>query len=176
MNLATYLINPKNPYNVGAALRATAIFGGDGCFWSGGRVNRAVAAKQSRIGKRRLPREERMRAYGKVIWGEDEAAFDRLVEEGLVPVAVEVDPTFESLPDFVHPERALYVFGPEDGSIPKGTLHACHRFVRIPALGCLNLAAAVNVVLYDRAVKEGADFIPTGLRYPTPEIDLEPAV
>jgi hypothetical protein len=29
----------------------------------------------------------------------------------------------------------------------------CHRFVVIPTHHCLNLAAAVNVVLYDRRLK-----------------------
>jgi tRNA(Leu) C34 or U34 (ribose-2'-O)-methylase TrmL len=45
------------------------------------------------------------------------------------------------------------VFGPEDGHVPKGVRGACHRFVTIPSDGCLNLAAAVNVVLYDRMAK-----------------------
>ena len=45
------------------------------------------------------------------------------------------------------------MFGPEDGSLSKGDLAACHRFVRIPTNSCLNLAAAVNVVLYDRLAK-----------------------
>jgi hypothetical protein len=57
----------------------------------------------------------------------------------------------ETLGEFVHPPRALYVFGPEDGSLDRGLLAACHRFVQIPSRSCLNLAAAVNVVLYDRA-------------------------
>lgn len=81
------------------------------------------------------------------------------VERGLVPIAVERRAASESLADFVHPENALYVFGPEDGSIPKGVLTCCHRFVRIPTVQDipLNLAAAVNVVLYDRHVKQLAE-------------------
>jgi tRNA(Leu) C34 or U34 (ribose-2'-O)-methylase TrmL len=55
--------------------------------------------------------------------------------------------------DFEHPENALYVFGPEDGSLPKTVRLLCHRFVVIPTHHCLNLAAAVNVVLYDRRLK-----------------------
>ena len=37
--------------------------------------------------------------------------------------------------------------------LDKGVLSACHRFVRIPSEVCLNLAAAVNVVLADRRMK-----------------------
>lgn len=74
---------------------------------------------------------------------------------GLVPVCVERRPEAESLTTFVHPEHAIYVFGPEDGNVPKGWRHFCHRFVNIPTLndGPLNLAASVNVVLYDRMAK-----------------------
>jgi tRNA(Leu) C34 or U34 (ribose-2'-O)-methylase TrmL len=54
---------------------------------------------------------------------------------------------------FEHPGDALYVFGPEDGGLPKAVRLHCHRFVFIPTHHCLNLAAAVNVVLYDRRLK-----------------------
>jgi tRNA(Leu) C34 or U34 (ribose-2'-O)-methylase TrmL len=57
---------------------------------------------------------------------------------------------------FEHPADATYVFGPEDGNVPKGALSVCHRFVSIPSHHCLNLAAAVYTVLYDRVVKRWA--------------------
>jgi tRNA(Leu) C34 or U34 (ribose-2'-O)-methylase TrmL len=69
------------------------------------------------------------------------------------PVCVEVDDSAERLYNFIHPDNPIYVFGPEDGSVPTGIRHVCHRFVTIPSKSCLNLAAAVNVVLYDRAMK-----------------------
>ena len=75
---------------------------------------------------------------------------------GLETVAVEVVPFVEWLPAFEHPTRALYLFGPEDGSIPEDALDMCRRKVMIPQLYakvCLNLASAVNVVLYDRMSK-----------------------
>jgi tRNA C32,U32 (ribose-2'-O)-methylase TrmJ len=56
----------------------------------------------------------------------------------------------EPLTTFVHPDNAVYLFGPEDGSIPKAWLHLCHRFVHIPANHCLNLSTAVAVVLAHR--------------------------
>ncbi len=80
---------------------------------------------------------------------------DRPVDEnpGLVPIAVELVRGAELLPYFTHPEDALYIFGPEDGSVPPGILSACHRFVQIPALHCWNLGAAVFGTLYDRHAK-----------------------
>jgi hypothetical protein len=51
-------------------------------------------------------------------------------------VAVELRRNAESLIDFVHPEHALYVFGPEDGSLGRATLAQCHRFLVIPTRHC----------------------------------------
>jgi tRNA(Leu) C34 or U34 (ribose-2'-O)-methylase TrmL len=74
---------------------------------------------------------------------------------GYTPVAVEVRDEAEPLDTFLHPDDAVYVFGPEDGSLRRGILTSCHRFLRIPTAvrTPLNLAAAVNIVLYDRHVK-----------------------
>lgn len=70
-----------------------------------------------------------------------------------VPVAVELRRNGESLIRFEHPERALYVFGPEDGSLGRAVLARCHRFLVIPTRHCTNLSAAVYTVLYDRHAK-----------------------
>lgn len=72
---------------------------------------------------------------------------------GVVPVAVELHAGAEDLMWFTHPDEALYVFGPEDGSLSKAVLRHCHHVVRIPSRHCLNLASAVYVTLYDRHVK-----------------------
>jgi tRNA(Leu) C34 or U34 (ribose-2'-O)-methylase TrmL len=68
-------------------------------------------------------------------------------------IAVEINENATNLIDFVHPERAFYVFGPEDGSLEAKQFGWCDRVVCIPA-GCLNLAASVNVLLYDRRFKQ----------------------
>ncbi len=94
-----------------------------------------------------------MREYGRCVTFEQASAVDVFAELGGMPVCVEVREHAEPLPDFEHPEDAVYVFGPEDGHVPKAVRHLCHRFVVVPVAHCLNLAAAVNVVLYDRRVK-----------------------
>src|SRR5262249_41512639 len=83
-----------------------------------------------------LPREERMKCYRNTQLRQlGESGLTRIddLEAGSVPVCVEITDGAEDLRDFVHPDKALYVFGPEDGDVPKGIRHACHRFVRIPA-------------------------------------------
>jgi tRNA(Leu) C34 or U34 (ribose-2'-O)-methylase TrmL len=145
------LVNPKFPHNVGGALRAAACFGADSMWWTGERV----PAPESWPEGARLPREERVRIRETVTWGVLQRADD---VSDLTPVCVERSSEAESLIDFVHPANPLYVFGPEDGGVPKGWRAACHRFVSIPTVndGPLNLAAAINVVLYDRIAKAGA--------------------
>ena len=94
-----------------------------------------------------------MKGYRSVEINQDDQPFDRFDSGMVTPVAVELRPDAESLVTFEHPENALYVFGPEDGGVPKPIRLLCHRFVVIPTHHCLNLAAAVNVVLYDRRLK-----------------------
>jgi tRNA(Leu) C34 or U34 (ribose-2'-O)-methylase TrmL len=142
---AVALVDPKFPHNVGAALRACSCWGIPQLWWTGARVS-------VQLGKR-LPREERMKGFRAVEMIHDEEFLARFERGAFTPVAVELRPQAESLPEFVHPEDALYIFGPEDASIPKAVLARCHRFVVIPTHHCLNLGAAVNVVLYDRRLK-----------------------
>lgn len=145
-SVAIALINPRYGHNVGGALRAASNFGAAQVWWTGKRVNLDEG------GGERLPREERMKGYKDVELIQFDEFFDHFPSD-IVPVAVERRPNSEQLPDFVHPEKALYVFGPEDGSIERVHLQHCHRFVVIPTRFCINLAAAVNVVLYDRMIK-----------------------
>lgn len=142
------LLNPKFPHNVGAAVRAAACWKASGVWWTGDRVDAQM---------RRLPREERFRDYKKLVtFGHLDVSHPITYLAnlyGLRPVCVEVSENATRLTHFPHPRKALYVFGPEDGGVDKGARQSCHHFVTIPSEGCLNLAAAVNVVLYDKRIK-----------------------
>ena len=145
MTTAILLVDPKYPRNVGAAVRSCAAYGVRDLRYTGDRLDNSLRELT------RLPREERMRGYKSVRWRRARRPFDEFPD--FAPVAVEVRPNSEMLPEFEHPERALYVFGPEDGSIDGALLRHCHRFVAIPTRHCLNLAMAVATVLYDRQAK-----------------------
>ena len=146
---AVGLVDPKFPHNVGAAVRAASCYGVRQVWFSGDRVRLDGARGQ------RLPREERMRGYQDVELRHADQPFDAF-DRTAVPVAVELRRNAESLIQFEHPERAVYVFGPEDGSLDRGVLGLCHRFVVIPTRHCTNLSAAVYTVLYDRHAKRVA--------------------
>ena len=151
---AIIMFNPKYPHNVGAAVRACSCFDANLIIWTGDRVPHPEDTQKDSISgiKYRLPREERMKGYKHVKLVNDEYPFNRFNKE-VTPVAVELRPNAEQLPHFVHPENPVYVFGPEDGSIPQIYLKHCQRFLVIPSPFCLNLAASIYVVLYDRISK-----------------------
>lgn len=141
---AVLLINPKYPHNVGAAIRAASCYGISQVWYTGNRV--PLMSESVRI-----PREERMRAYEEVTLYQYDRPFDQFVSA--TPIAIELHPNTETLPNFKHPANGIYVFGPEDGDLGRVTLQHCHRFVVIPTRHCLNLGAAIATVLYDRHAK-----------------------
>lgn len=135
------LCDPKNSFNVGGAIRATGAFGGsyfvaEGRRWEEkGGSWRHMDTEGAHI---RLP----------VYLGVQ--SFLPFVPYGSKVVAVEFTDDAVSLPEFVHPQVATYVFGPEDGAL--GDIGAMHK-VYIPTEYSLNLYSAVSVVLYDREAK-----------------------
>lgn len=143
---AIALIAPKYPHNVGMVVRLASCYGLRQVWFTGDRVTLNPAKGE------RLPREERMKGYKEVELIHYEHVFDQFGVD-TTPVAVEVRSNAELLHTFAHPKNALYVFGPEDGSVPKTVLGHCHRFVVIPTRHCLNLATAVATVLWDRQYK-----------------------
>lgn len=142
--VAVGLDRPKYAHNVGAAIR------GISCFTDGGRLvwtgDRVVPEKMDRI-----PREERMKDYANV----DFERVERITTEfpDFTPVVIELVPGAQALPHFKHPEKALYIFGPEDGSVNPGIRYAAHAFVQIPAKHCMNLSVAVNMILFHRMLQ-----------------------
>jgi tRNA(Leu) C34 or U34 (ribose-2'-O)-methylase TrmL len=73
-------------------------------------------------------------------------------------VCVELVEGAKPLPTYEHPARALYLFGPEDGSIAQSLVDRADHVVYVPTEGCMNLAATVNVLLYDRLAKSKNDY------------------
>jgi tRNA(Leu) C34 or U34 (ribose-2'-O)-methylase TrmL len=140
------LVNAKYVHNVAAAIRAASCFDVTRLVWTGSRVDPDLLD--------RLPREERMKGYKDVLWTHDTKSrpFD-LFSSAVSPVCVELLENSEPLTTFEHPDNAVYVFGPEDGGVPQVLRRFCHRFVHIQSNHCLNLSAAVNVILHDRKAK-----------------------
>ncbi|OED36688.1 23S rRNA methyltransferase [Chromatiales bacterium (ex Bugula neritina AB1)] len=135
------LSNPKSPDNVGAVLRAAGCFAADEIFYTGKRYNKAVQFHTD------------THAAASDIYLECVASLIDAVPEKTTIVSVELAVGAQPLVGFEHPERACYLFGPEDGTLDQQVIDVSDEVVFVPTYGCLNLAATVNVVLYDRFAK-----------------------
>lgn len=149
------LTKPKSPTNVGSIMRAAGCYGASSVFYTGERYDRAVKFQtdtkvvQDKI---QLQAVESLLDHTPVINGESAKIICVELVEGATP-----------LPDFEHPDNAFYIFGPEDNTISQDVINRADAVVYIPTVGCMNLAATVNVVLYDRLAKsphtQGDDLI-----------------
>lgn len=136
------LSNPKSPSNVGAVMRAAGCYGASAIYYTGERFERAAKFHQDTNNISSKIELTRVVSF----------AVEKTPEQKLV--CIELVEGATPLPEFEHPEHALYVFGPEDGSIDQAVVDLADEVVYIPTIGCMNLAATVNVLLYDRMAKQ----------------------
>lgn len=134
------LFNPKSKVNVGAALRAADCYGASAMMVQGARGDAVKVGTNTFNTQKHKP----LFMVDDLI---DSRPFDTEI------VVVDLIPGATPLYEFKHPERAMYIFGPEDGTLGKRHTEAAQHVVYVPTKGCMNLAASVNVVLYDRCAK-----------------------
>jgi tRNA(Leu) C34 or U34 (ribose-2'-O)-methylase TrmL len=129
---------PKTPANVGHVLRAASAFDVASVYVSGTRYRRS--GTDTSAAYRHLPLIEVTDLHS-------------IVPYDCVPVAVELTDDARPISTFIHPERAMYIFGPEDSSLGQKVTGWCRDVIYVPTAHCLNLAACVNVVLFHRAMQ-----------------------
>ena len=136
------IYNVKRTHNFGALIRTARVFGADFVFSVGTRNPQ----EQSSIGAELSVPLFHFKTLDLFI--------------GAIPanaslVCVELTPGALDIRTYRHPARAVYLLGPEDGTIPDSILRA-HDTVILPGAYPLNVAMAATVVLYDRLLKAGA--------------------
>lgn len=136
------LHRPKDIANIGGALRAAHCYSASMVAISGNRVSGDAIrhATNTTQAQRHMP----------VLRGN----LEDLIPFGAVPIAVDLVEGATQIQDFCHPQSAFYIFGPEDGTLGKPVLDWCPYKIMVPTAFCMNLAATVNVVLYDRLAKQ----------------------
>ncbi len=135
------LINPKSPSNVGSIMRASGCYQVKSVSYTGKRYARAAQFQtDTQNASLRIP----LTAID---------SFELFSPQGTKIICVELVEGATPLPSFQHPDKAFYIFGPEDGSIEQSIIDIADEVIYIPTIGCMNLAATVNVVLYDRLAK-----------------------
>lgn len=136
------LTNPKSPSNVGSVMRAAGCYQVEEVLYTGQRY--AHAAKFTTDTKN---------AHEKIPLTAVDSFFEHNTGNAKI-VCIELVEGAMPLPYFEHPDNAIYIFGPEDGSLSQSIVNQADSVVYIPTVGCMNLAATVNVVLYDRLAKQ----------------------
>lgn len=137
------LSDPKSPTNVGAVMRAAGCYGVDQVCYTGTRYDRAAKfTTDTHNASQTIPLD-------------GVESFDLCLSAEMKVVCVELVDGATPLPVFEHPPQALYIFGPEDGTLSQAIIDQADAVVYVPTTGCMNLAASVNVLLYDRLCKSG---------------------
>ncbi len=146
------LTNPKSPTNVGAVMRAAGCYQADQVLYTGRRYEQAAKYNKDTL------KTDTKNAQGKIplLAVEDFINIKDLLEN--IPatakiICVDLVEGATPLPHFIHPRDAVYIFGPEDGTIKQQVIDCADDVVYVPTVGCMNLAASVNVLLYDRLAK-----------------------
>lgn len=140
------LVNPKSPTNVGGVMRAAGCYEADDVFYTGKRYALAVSNGNSQYNTDTQAASDIIALTGV------ESLID-VIDQDVSIVCVDLVEGAIPLPEFKHPEKALYIFGPEDGTISQQVINRADAVVYVPTVGCMNLAASVNVLLYDRLAK-----------------------
>lgn len=145
LNVTIGLVNPKSPDNVNSVLRAAGNYRVDQVYYTGSRYLRAVEHNPdiSKI-SRKIGQAVPLVGVKSLL----DKAPDH-VKLVCIEFAIDAVP----LPEYQHPENACYIFGPEDGNIPQAIIDCADDVVYVPTAGSMNIAASVNVVLYDRLAK-----------------------
>ena len=145
------LTNPKSATNVGAVMRAAGCFLADAVLYTGTRYDRSVKLNTDTKKITSTIPLQSVETLPCNISDDTKIICVDLVE-GAIP-----------LPTFQHPDKAIYIFGPEDGTIKQTVIDQADAVVYIPTIGCLNLAATVNILLYDRLSKSTPHFTDNAL-------------
>lgn len=141
---AVGLWRPKTPENIGGVLRAAY------CYDAALVAIAADRSKKAAEGINHGTNTGKAERHMPVLRVDD---LQPCIPFGCIPVAVDLVEGACPLHSYQHPVSAFYVFGPEDGTLGDAILKWCAHRVMIPTRMCMNLAATVNVVLYDRQAK-----------------------
>jgi len=138
--------NGKTPSNIGTLWRSAYIWGAAFIFTINARYPKQCSDTIQ------APRHIPLHHY------ENFADFYRHIPFDCQLVGVELVESGVSLPEFKHPERAIYLLGSEDHGLTRAALDHCHKVVQIPTVNpfCLNVAVAGSVVMYDRMLNRCA--------------------
>lgn len=131
----------KTEANIGTLWRSAFALGADFIFTIGRRYPKQ--ASDTTQAWRHIP----------LLEYEDVDDFRKHIPYDCPVVGVEITETAKSLETYTHPQRAIYLLGPEDGSLSKAAQEICLHIIKFDSRVCLNVASAGTIVMYDRNLK-----------------------
>jgi len=146
------LTNPKSPSNVGAVMRAAGCYCVDQVLYTGQRYANAAKYHGTKHNTDTKNARDKIPLKASDDFENSESLRAFLPNKTKV-ICVDLVEGATPLPHFQHPDQAIYIFGPEDGTIGQTVIDQADDVVYVPTVGCMNLAASVNVLLYDRLAK-----------------------
>lgn len=135
------IVLPKYEVNIGTLCRSAYAFGASFIFTIGERYKKQNS--DTTKSWRHIP----------ILRFSTEDECWRAIPYDCVPIGIERSEMALDLPQFAHPQRAVYFLGPEDGNLPTRIAERCKVILNIPSVHCLNVSVAGSVVLYDRVSK-----------------------
>jgi len=134
----------SKPMNVGNLLRSAHSFGASFFFTVSPVVDvRGMAASDT------------SGAFGHIPFYNFNSVSEMVLPAQTSLVAIELVEGAIDLPSFHHPQRAVYVLGPEMGSVSKEMQARCDYAIKIPMKFCVNVGVAGAIVMYDRLLSMG---------------------
>ncbi|TPH16576.1 RNA methyltransferase [Litorilituus lipolyticus] len=146
------LTNPKSPSNVGAVMRAAGCYHVSQVLYTGKRYEQAAKHNSNKLATDTKKARQNIPLKAVDSFTDLMDTLDNLSNTTKI-ICVDLVEGATPLPHFQHPEHAVYIFGPEDGTISQQVIDCADEVVYVPTKGCMNLAASVNVLLYDRLAK-----------------------
>ncbi len=128
----------SKPMNFGNLARSAHGFGASFIF---------TVAPAKAIGR---PESDTTKSQDHLPWYSYADVADMQLPDDCRLVGVELTADAIELPSFRHPARAVYVLGPEGGSLSQEMIEKCEFTVKIPMDFCINVAMAGAIVMYDR--------------------------
>lgn len=132
---------PKNRHNIGTLWRSANILGASFIYTIGKRY------KQQSTDTLKTHRHIPLYNY------ENFDDFYQHLPYACQVVAIEITPKACPLQEFPHPERAAYLLGAEDHGLPENLIEQTHQSVFLQVDGCMNVAVAGSIILYDRYIR-----------------------
>lgn len=137
------IYRPKHEVNVGSIFRAAVLYGAAFVFTVETRYEKQPTDTTN------------TRAYIPLFHFDDMDALTAHMPFGSVLVGAELGERTRALPHYVHPQRAVYIFGAEDEGLPSDVMKQCDAIVHIPTAQpwSMNVSNAAAIFMYDRHIK-----------------------